>query len=89
MVNLEGKVLKPSANKNLVNAKDFTTIAYTFWQIMVSNVLLQGGHLNGVCIFSIYVIWMFVSQRMINLSILILNHVFRYMNKESVGLPFV
>lgn len=32
--------------KNLVDAKDLTSIAFTFWQIMLTNVLPQGGHLE-------------------------------------------
>lgn len=35
------------------------------------------------------VIWLFVSRRMTNLPILILNHMFGCMNKGLAGLPFV
>lgn len=46
----EGKALKLGVRyKNMVTAKDLITFAYTFWQIMVSNVLPLRGHLNDVC----------------------------------------
>lgn len=67
---LHDKLLKPWVRyKNVVSAKDLTPLAFTFWLIMVSIVLFQGGHLNDVTNFGIYVHWMFVSWRMINLPI--------------------
>lgn len=62
---LDGKVSTFGGKyKNPVNAKDLCPIAFNFWQIMVYNVLPQGGKLNDVSKFGIYVVWMFVNQRM-------------------------
>lgn len=56
---------------------------------MVSNVLPRGGHLNDISSFSICVLWIFVSRRMINLPILILHHMLRCRIEGRSGLPYV
>lgn len=86
---LDGKVLKPGVKyKNPLNAKDLTPLAFTFWQIRVSNMLPQRGHLNNISHFNIYLIWMFISQWMVNLPIWILNPMFTCRNQGRSGLPF-
>lgn len=45
--------------KNLVNTRDLTPIAFTFWQVMVTNIHPQRGHLNDVSNFGVYLLWMF------------------------------
>lgn len=75
--------------KNPVNVKDLVLIVFTFEQIMVANVFPQGRHLNDVSKFKAYVLWMFASQRQINLRILILNYMFRYRNQGRSKLPYI
>lgn len=83
----DGKVLKSRLRyKNSVNTKDLTPFSFTIWQIMLSNVL---RHFNAVSSFGIYVLWIFVNQRMINLPIFILHHVFRCRNQGRPGLPYI
>lgn len=74
-----------------MNAKNLviTPIAFTVWQIMVTNVLSQGDHLNDVSSFRVYLHWMFVTRKQINLLVLILNHMFRCRNQGRSDSPYV
>lgn len=73
---LSGNVLKFRVTyKSRVNAKNLTPIAFTFWQIMVTNVLPKGGHLNDVSSFRVYLQRMYTSRQLINLHIFIIGHI--------------
>lgn len=77
---LYGLVLKTGVKyRNRVKTKDLTSLAF----IMITNILLQGGHFGDISYFSIYVLWMIMFNQTVNWPIFILNHMFGCWNQGS------
>lgn len=74
---------------NPVNDIDLTPISFTFCQIMVTNMLPEGGYLNDVSNFGVYLLWMLVNRRLISLPFFILKHILGCGNQGRSRLPYV
>lgn len=64
-----------------IRAKDLTPLAFLWWQILVRNIIPQGGHFNHIGSLEISLLWNIVNRQCINLPILILNHMYQCQNQ--------
>lgn len=71
----------------LVKAWDLTKMTLVFWQIMPTNILPQVGHRSELSSYAMYTLWRILAAQRINLSSLIVNHMWRCQNQKRVCYP--